>query len=293
MWLDSETVSGTRLLASRRRARRRTTLRVTARMSRDRRAAVRWGIGAAIAAPLLAGVSVLLWFGLRAAGRGAFARNPRFVIQRLEIEAGEVMHAGLVKEFTRIDVGTNLFAVNTGELRKAFLARAPNVQSIRFYRFLPDRMRIEITERVPLARVGRLGHLVASGDGHVFGLRAGLSRLPILSGYPGARLRPGNRLSGAARAAVQVLAACEDPELGIRIREIDVSRTDYLMVFLEGHGGVRRMDLNWDGMGSETRASRAAMTERLRWASQVLHSEKGRRQSRLDATYADMIVGQP
>jgi hypothetical protein len=232
-----------------------------------------------------------LWLGVRWGAAMMFWRNDRFAIRHLDIRAGTVITADLVREYTRIEEGMNLFAVDIGAIRRAFLQQAPNVRSISIARQLPDTLQIEIVERVPLARIGRRGFLVTDREGSVFGVRSPPVGLPYISGYRGPALRPGDRLAGMAQAALEVLDVCDNPRLGLRVESVEVHRDDYLVVRLVFDDRMREVDLAWDDMGRRTKASRRRLLERLEWVKRTLESPRGANLSHLDATFADRIVG--
>jgi len=239
---------------------------------------------------LVAG-GALLWWGARWAGRRLYSENDRFAIRCLEITGGPVITAELIREYTGIREGMNLFKVDIGKIRAKFLERAPNVRAMRISRYLPGTLRIEVAERHPLARIGRRGSLVADRDGYVFGIRSGLRALPSIEGYRDAHLKPGSRLRGAALAALEVLAMCDNPKLGLRVRAVEVDRDEYLVVSVSVGRPVTRVQLAWPGMGQGTRESQAHLLARLKGIRETLVSEEGRGLSELDATFGDRIYG--
>ena len=244
MWFEGEDLSGRRYSSRRRRNKRRApVLRVRTRSSLRKNAAGRNRLGTIVLAAAVAGVAALMiWLGLRWVGNTLFAANEAFTIKHLIIKDGPVIKADLIREYTRIRRGANLFEFDIGRIRRDFLQHVHSVRSIELTRLLPDTMKVEITERLPVARIRqrRLGDVVADRDGRVFAVNAVSRHLPTLSGYEGEKLRPGDEVAGLARDAITVLAVCRHLSVGhdLGIASIDVrggagGREDALELHLE------------------------------------------------------------
>jgi hypothetical protein len=195
----------------------------------------------AVVPSVLVLVAALLWLGFRAAASALFARNDTFRIVRLELPDSP----GIVRDYVRgkcgIGPGTNLFAFSVAEMRREFLAGAPNFKSMEISRILPGTLRVEVVERVPVARLGRRGHLAVDAEGVVFGVGTRRGTLAVVEHHDDRALRPGDRVDGLARDAVRLLDVCERMALGqdIRVRAIDVrgqraGRDDVLRLYLDG-----------------------------------------------------------
>jgi cell division septal protein FtsQ len=212
---------------------------------------------------VLAGLVVGLWFGARWSGRMLFSRNDRFRIARLDITAGQVITAPLIREYTGLQEGLNLFAADIGAIRRTLLRRTPVVRSMTISRLLPDTLTIEIVERQAVARLGRRGSLVVDGSGMIFSRRDGQRHLPVLVGLSEGRMKPGERVQGAGRDAAWLLDLCEQTGIDrdVVVSAIDVrggfsGREDALRLYLSGGTTV---DLWWDRSGGA-----AASEDRLR-----------------------------
>jgi cell division septal protein FtsQ len=230
----------------------------------------------------------LLWVGVRAAGRAAFSRNPRFTLRHLEIRSGGDLVEGYIRGGRGITEGSNLFAFDPVDVRRLFLKQGAGFRSMTLTRRLPDTLWVDVEERVPLARIGEAGRLVVDEEGVVFARRAGAGALPAITGLRDSPL-PGATVSGLTRAALQVLDGCKDPRLGLRVEAIDVSRDDCLVLRC---GGGRPVRFSWLGMSEPSPESRRAMLRKLVRLSRTLSSPESARHEGFDATYGDMIVGQ-
>ena len=293
MWFDDEDLFGRRRAPASRR--RRSTLNAATKRKkrRPKKSGARGrGIRILVIVPLIVGGACLVaWGGLLLLRHTLFTGNERFKIEHLDIvtKDGAVITPARVREYTGIRAGLNLFDVDVRKIRSDFLAHAPNVRSMEIRRVLPDTLRVEIVERVPLARLGNWGSSVVDSEGCVFRVRGGAGELPAIVGLRGLGLKPGSRLEGMALAAVQALDACHDPGLRLKVSGIDVSVAERLIVYIAGRKVVK---LAWPGMGEHGSEPRRRLLARLSRLSQAVHSDEGQLHMRFDATYEDIVVGQ-
>lgn len=238
---------------------------------------------------------VLVWYCSLLIGRALYTRNDRFLIRHLEIKIGDgaVMTPELLKEYTQISKGMNLFDVNISRVRQDFLSGAPHVKSMDITRYLPNTLQIDVVERSPIACIIQRRHrdVAVDGDGHVFAARAAIKKLPAIKKYDGSVMHPGDRVDGMMLAAVQIIEACENPLLGLSIESIEVGNREYLIMRVPYEGKNRRIDIDWSGMGFRTKKAMDALLLKLSYVVSVLRSEHGRRISCLDATFEDRVYG--
>lgn len=281
MWFDIDSHK------SRKRGRMRSSnkgkvLRFSARPSKQRGIAM-GKIALVIVAVLLLGLAVAgTWWGLIFAGRALFSENPYYTIRKVEIHEGAIITADLVREYTRITEGMNIFSMNIGAVRRAVLEKSPNIKRLEIRRELPDVLRVEVIERTPVATLGRRSSLAVDVDGHVFNLRSGQIGLPVLLGYAARNVQPGKQLTGNVTAALQVLRLCEDPALGLEVAMVDLSNSDYLILHLDRQDKV--IKLAWPDMYKDSTESRRKLAGKLGQLSRLLHTPRGQMMRRLDAT---------
>ncbi|MDA0990404.1 MAG: hypothetical protein O3A51_06595, partial [Verrucomicrobia bacterium] len=145
----------------------------------------------------------------------------------------------------------------------------PNYRSMDITRVLPDSLRISMTPREPIARIGRTGGFVVDRDRTVFGYRGDKSGLPTMLGYRGPMLTPGDRVTGQTADAILVIDVARSMDLGseLVIEGVDVrgrfrGRPDDMRIYLEGEIIV---DLWWKrGQGESGEADLRARLEYLR-----------------------------
>lgn len=234
----------------------------------------------------LCGVLLVGIAGTRFLYRSLLSENARFRIQTIEITPGRIKTETMIREYLAyvgIAAGTNLFEFNIRKLVSLYLERNPLVKEMQVKRRLPGTLRVQIRERDPLVRLGQRGNLVADREGYVFRLSSDLHRLPVIVGNKNAELAPGRTVAGMSRVAIALLAACDNPLMGVRLVGVDVSREDYLRVHMLTPDGIKEVKINWDGMGKRTEASHANMRQRISEVRQTVKMDHAKH-TEYDAT---------
>ena len=236
-------------------------------------------------------VSAVLWIGLSLAQESLFTRNDRYLIRDLNIEvkAGAVVTEQLVREYTGIGVGTNLFGFDIDKARLSVM-QVPNVKSVEITRELPGSVDILVVERTPAARIGRTGAVGADAEGAVFVTRGALGRLPVILGCSQEDPAPGSRISGSGLAALVVADICRDVQPAIRVSSIDAGREGGLLVRMASGGRTLKVPLPRNDV--ITPEYRDEIRKKLAGAVRAWQSPEGRKHRHLDATYQDEIIGQ-
>ena len=266
-------------------------LRVRARKRRKKQTRYTHIAGlAAVPVAVLVG-AFLLWLGIREIGALLYARSDAFVIRDLQVLATSPRTKALVKDYTQIKEGQNIFAFDIGAVRAYVMANSPNFQSLTITRHLPDKVVINVVDRIPLARIGHRGGMVADSEGYVFISRSGARNLPTLSGYDSRNLEPGMQLGGNALAALQVIEGCQAPRMDMRPLDVDVGDVEKLVLKVEYLDRKREVPLTWNGMGRTTDTARRNLRETLLFIKQAFDTPKGARLSYLDATIDGRLYG--
>jgi len=283
MWFDDDRIMGRRLGG--RKAGQ--VLQVNATLRAQRKAGMQWTAILVLVPVALVTAGIVGWFGIKAVGGALYSSNNRFKLTNLEIKAGEVVTTDLVKEYTGICEGMNLFAMNISKIRNDVLKCVPNIKAMHITRVLPNTLKIETVERIPVARLGLTGKLVVDDESYIFWQKTAARSLPAITGYRDRTesLHAGMQLKGMGLAALEVLDACDDPRLGITVDSIDVESEEYLLVNMNHSGVETQVKLSWVGMGRRTPDSKRRLIEKLTFCAQTFLSEQGRRLQKLDATY--------
>jgi cell division protein FtsQ len=161
--------------------------------------------------------------------------SDRLRVGRLEVRGSHFLSEGEVRELVGPAVGESILALDI-EALKARLRSSPWVADAIVTRALPDTLRVQIKERVPLA-LAELDQLyLMDQDGgliDIYGPRTGAFDLPIVRGLVG--VEEASRRDRARRAGALL---ADLGELGGEISEVFVEPSGDLRVVLRGQGEV-------------------------------------------------------
>ena len=161
--------------------------------------------------------------------------SDRLRVGRLDVRGSHFLSEGEVRELIGPAVGESILSLDI-EALKARLRSSPWVADATVVRALPDTVRVEIRERVPLAlaELDRL-YLMDEDGGliDIYGPRTGAFDLPIVRGLLGVEEESRRDRARRAGALLADLA-----ELGSEISEVYVLPTGDLRVVLRGPGEV-------------------------------------------------------
>ena len=240
---------------------------------------------------VIAGLFAALFAGAVLVKDVLFVNNDRFLIRKIEIVDGQIKTENMIREYLAyegIDIGANMFSFNISDFEDLYLERNPLVKMIQVTRLFPDRLRVVIRERDPLARLGQRGTLVADSNGFVFRLSSKLHRLPVIIGCKDPELAPGEDVRGMTMRAVEVLSFCDNPRVGVRVVGIDVSNDDYLLMHIFTPNGIKKSPFTWDDMERGIMESKRNLQLRLNQLKQSIKNDRGRHDW-YDATYPGRI----
>lgn len=203
------------------------------RVRRPRRsAAFRVLLGMQLAGAALVAVAAA-W-----AGYSKVMASERLRVLKVEVRGNHFLSEGEVRELLGPAVGGNILAVDIHAL-KAALRASPWVADATVARTLPDTLRVDVQERVPLAlaEVERLYLMAADGTLiDIYGPRTAAFDLPIVRGLRDAEA--GERAARAARAG----ALLDDlGDLSSEISEVEVEPEGDLRVVLRGAGEILKL----------------------------------------------------
>ncbi len=228
---------------------------------------------------ILVGVIWLSMMGVQALGKILFTENKQFQIEKLvfETDANGKLKESHIREYAGLSEGINLFAVDIDKIRMA-LESVPLVNTVEVRRDLPGTLIVRVTERTPLARLGRRASsfpLAVDAEGYVLGPSSYSTSLPVINGLQERGLKPGSQLTKPeVRDALDVLDTCDTTRLGqlLKVQVIEVGRPEYLDMRLVG--------------GERILLGREKLDWRLRQVAAILQTsgEDGRRIAVIDGT---------
>ena len=174
--------------------------------------------------------------------------------RQVSITSGKMVKADVLAENLGIRVGANLALIDFARKREEVLRRIPTLKSISISRRLPDRVEVVAEERTPIAKMGLRGRRgltgrVVDAEGVVFPCMRGTMLLPTIIEPMAPGTAVGQRLKGRARAALQLVVACREPQfLELSVQDVDISRPDFLLATL---GTYAKAKIAWDGMDDD------------------------------------------
>ena len=117
-----------------------------------------------------------------------------FELSRIEVLCSGTLTSEDILRVADVQKGMNIWAVDVGAVRER-LEDNPLIAHAQVSRQIPDALRIDVTERVPEARLTTGGGgttLTIDREGHVMGPRSVRSALPEITGVADAALSPGD-----------------------------------------------------------------------------------------------------
>lgn len=164
--------------------------------------------------------------------------SERLRVDKVEVRGGHFLSEGEVRELLGPAVGENILGLDI-EALKSRLRSSPWVAEAMVARTLPDTLRVEIRERVPLA-LAELDRLyLMDGDGsliEMYGPRTAGFDLPIVRGLSGTTDLARRERAERAGALLRDLG-----ELAREVSELEVEASGDLRLVLRGAGEVVRM----------------------------------------------------
>ena len=193
---------------------------------------------------------------------------------QVSITDGRMVRADVVAEQLWLTNGANLALIDFGERRRELLKKIPNIRNVTISRHLPNRISIEVEERVPVVRLGIKGKKeptgrVADTDGVVFISSSGTQMLPTIREAAAPGTQKGQRLSGHALAALRLIETCREQFSELAVIEADVSKADYIMIVRDDY---TRAKIAWDGMDEPSDAMMPSLKDRLTRLSKAISS---------------------
>ncbi len=201
------------------------------------------------------------------------------VASQVRITDGKMVRSDVVALGFGIKNGANLALIDFEERRRTLLKKIPNIRNITISRHLPNRVTIDVEERVPVVRLnikGRKGDTgkVADTDGVVFISSNGTQMLPTIREPLAPGTQKGQTLSGLSLSALRLIETCRNSFADLAVIEADVSKPDYIKVILAKD--YSQAKIAWDGMDDPSDAMMPSLRERLEKLSIAISSNVDR-----------------
>lgn len=194
-------------------------------------------------------------------------RNPAFAILNVEVQTDGMIAPDQVRRWAAVRPGENLFALDLEAVRRN-LRLISMIESVSLEKVIPHTLRLQVTEREPIAQIGALRPRSSGGveiaplyyldsQGYVISpltpaqcspaaVPPGMEQLPSITGVNANEVQSGRQVeSSVVRAALNLIMAFQrSPMQGMAdIAKIDVSAADVLVV-KTGQGSEITFGLN-------------------------------------------------
>jgi cell division protein FtsQ len=206
------------------------------RRTRARRAR-RGALGRAIVAVEVTGGCLVAAYLVWSAYANVMA-SERLKVERVDVRGSRFLSEGEVRELLGPAVGENILGLDIESL-KARLRASPWVADATVSRTLPDTLRVDIRERLPLALAELERLYLMDGGGtliDLYGPRTAGFDLPIVRGLVGASGEERRERAERAGALLRDLG-----DLGAEVSEVEVEPSGDLKVVLRGRGELVRV----------------------------------------------------
>ncbi|KAF0134466.1 MAG: cell division protein FtsQ [Candidatus Saganbacteria bacterium] len=167
---------------------------------------------------------------------------PAFKISEVEITGTRLLNPESIKKIASVPIGDNLFLTSFGKAKDR-IKKIPAVKEVKFRRMIPDRVRIEVIERVESAVsvIGEQSVLIDS-DGVIINPQTkeaepieipDISNLPVLIGLRREWFDEKGKLSGKfGESAAKLLVEFKNYMSPKRL-EIDLSDVNSIVLFVD------------------------------------------------------------
>ena len=224
-----------RRLHNRTRQKQINILHTTTRKRHSRKQVAQATVWGSIVLAMIVAVGVGLHFGLNVLLDRALYTNPRYVLNKIEIEPHGHFSPHQIRQAAGLEPGQNLWTLNLPQITRD-LEKLPYVSNAKVERHFPDKVKIVIHERVPVVKI--VGLNIDLGTRETFYLDRdcivlkpredeAAPLMPEVIGLSNAELEPGMHLDQSSLAyALKILDAIDHTPLHtkIDIRSIDLSK---------------------------------------------------------------------
>ena len=183
---------------------------------------------------------------------------------------GRNVKRGVMTGFFGLTNGANLARIDYAGKRRKFLEN-PMFSVVKDLSVEWDqsgnRVNIEVTERIPVARIGTMS---CDAEGVVMNVRADPSAPKLV--LPGGRAPdPGERLEGRSAAALRLVTSAKTAAPELVLRHVGVGQ-DGMIVYFGAPGGNHEARFVWDGVDGPDRESGKELEARLKMLSLAIKS---------------------
>ncbi len=157
-----------------------------------------------------------------------------FQIASIEVAGNKYFTREEILSFADLSTGHNIFALNA-VASQAALEEQPRIAKAAIQKRYPDKLRVQITERKPVAILAFGGsYLELDKDGYVLGVLSDNEpiSLPMITGASPSYVRTGARLEQPQICDAAAIAGVLGEDLSRQIAEINIDRRSFVLITL-------------------------------------------------------------
>ena len=208
---------------------------------------VQMAVWCSLVLAMILAVGAGLHFGVSFVLNRVLYNNPRYVLNKIEIEPRGHFSQYLIRQAAGLEPGENLWSLNLPEIARD-LEKLPYVSSAKVERHFPDAVTIHITERVPVVKIVGLNIDLHTRETFYLDRQCVVLKpredeavplLPEVIGLTDAELEPGTKLDQPSLArAMEILDAIDHSRLHTTIDIQSINLADPLSITM-----VTRQDM--------------------------------------------------
>jgi cell division protein FtsQ len=208
---------------------------------------VQMAVWCSLVLAMILAVGAGLHFGVSFVLNRVLYNNPRYVLNKIEIEPRGHFSQYLIRQAAGLEPGENLWSLNLPEIARD-LEKLPYVSSAKVERHFPDAITIHITERVPVVKIVGLNIDLHTRETFYLDRQCVVLKpredeavplLPEVIGLTDAELEPGTKLDQPSLArAMEILDAIDHSRLHTTIDIQSINLADPLSITM-----VTRQDM--------------------------------------------------
>jgi len=174
-----------------------------------------------------------------------FVKNSKyFKLERIDVIGQSAAPRIDAKDFMKIYRGRNIFDIDIRSLASQIESSRPVIETVVVRRMLPNRLEIDITERIPVAAIENRGEFAyVDKKGMTIAMAPKNDKLPVISGIPTwPKLRVGEKIKSKELGMVfSLMEALDASNFTIKheVSRIDVSKDENLSFYIENNIEVK------------------------------------------------------
>ena len=225
---------------------------------------------------------ITIGFACIGVSRALFTKNERLALRRIELNGMAPERTKAMAKYLKLSLNEdNIFNIDIAEIKKK-IEKVSYIKSASVYRILPDTLKLNITQRVPLAYLFKYGSKwVIDEDAVVLNRNSCMKMkysLPVIKDFECQTIRAGEKF----------------PKLAQAIKLIKLTRYDFQKFKLSSVSLKEKRKITFVMIRKRRAYKVLALKENIPKTLKVLHyalkQKQGRHKSTIDLTYNNQVI---